>query len=587
MVIYLMLIYVFIAALFNSFQREDLKKNYSFENQIKHETFWKIRSIKGEVRQNNKCLMDGNASWSLKGYSKDFSIYIYNYFNLPTKGENIELSICSKTTGTNLTKLKIWFLDLRENIIKKDSITLQNTGAWIKDSLFLKVPKTERLYIEIETKAVNSESFDLKKTNITNIDNLKLRIDGRDICEIGQSDTCLLSKSAKPLESDSCFQFSSLFQNSTPRIIAFGETIHGVDEFQQLAYSTAKELILKHNCKLVLLEISFEEGLIVNEFINGKLPENEFKRRFSSYNFGYEHLFKLLKFIKEHNLTCKQKVFVMGFDSNHVLVGGIKLNTRGLQGFNHLLDYIKFQNIKHDSIQSLYKKFKTNDYQSIKDYIIINHLFDELDNFKKKCILRVLDLNMDKISNFDSLLEGEREYIQFLNTQFILENAPVGNSKTFIYSHLGHVGKFNSDAIRMSVPNFGNYMNNSYKNDYFAVALIAGNGTLTNHDSIGNLSKLPLLPSPPGSIENILENSGKERCFIPSNAIDSVYFIRSLGLNYSKSQFFPFHPSRRVNALYFFKNVNGAIFPEDSPKTKKEIWENINKQREMNGLKPL
>lgn len=585
--LHIYLVTIFTSSPFNFTKNANLQKSLSFENSIKQETFWKVSSNKGDIRQDSKSFMNGNASWSLKGYSKDFSIYIYNYFNLPIKGENIELSICSKTTGTIFTKLKIWCLDLQENIIKRDSITLQNTGEWVKDSLFLKVPKTERLYIEIDTKAVNPESFDPRNTNITNIDNLKLKIDGRNIHEIELSDKYLTSNSTIPLKSDSCFQLSSLFQDSTPRIIAFGETIHGVDEFQKLAYSTAKDLILKNNCKLVLLEISFEEGLIVNEFINGTLPENELKRRFLNYNLGYEYLFNLLIFIKEYNLTCKQKVFVMGFDSNHVLVGGIKLNMRGLQGFNHLLDYIKFQNIKHDSIQSFYKTFKTNDYQRIKDFAIINHIFDELDNFKKKCIFRVLDLNMDKIPNSNSLLEGEREYIQFLNTRFILENAPTDNSKTFIYAHLGHVAKFNSETIRMSVPNFGNYMNNYYKNDYFTVALIAGNGTLTNHDSIGNLSKLPLLSSPPGGIENILESSGKERCFIPSNAIESAYYIRLLGLKYYKDQFYPFHPLKRVNALYFFKNVNGAIFPKDSPTTKKEIWENINKQREMNGLKPL
>lgn len=61
------------------------------------------------------------------------------------------------------------------------------------------------------------------------------------------------------------------------RIIALGETVHGSSTINDNVFSIIKNSILYDNCRLVLLETDMGNGLKMNLYIHGKLPESAIK----------------------------------------------------------------------------------------------------------------------------------------------------------------------------------------------------------------------------------------------------------------------------------------------------------------------
>lgn len=562
--------------------QNNLNNSFSFESLPREEKFWTIRSVQGGVNADNKYFMQGKQSWCLTGFNKGFHSYIYSYFNLPISGVSIELSVYSKTTILNTAWLKIWCLDEDENLLKKDSISIVNSGDWRKFSLRFEVQETKKLYIEIETKSNDDLAYDPKAIQKLNIDNMVLKINGKEI----KIDSSVTEKEeadyiANGITNDSVNynDIGSVMDFENSKVLALGESVHGSDNIQYAAYEIIKHQIKYKNCRLVLLELNFELGMWLNEFILNDVHEENIEKRMVLYNYNYSRLMDMLKWIKDYNIKHKEKVMISGFDENIIYTN--------LQGFDHLKDLIKSQKINQDSIQPFYNYYANRNYEKAKEYIHENRFFCELDEYKRKCITRALDLRQKKIHPVPSLIEGDREFVQFVNAKFAIDSLLKDSSKAVIFAHLAHVNKKNVFTGRIYIPSFGNYLDQHYKKEYFVTALLVGEGTISNTDSSGNWAMLPLIRPLNGSIEKVLTNLNRSFIYMRTSDLNSVNCGRYIGIDPMKEQFYPYSHKNRFNAILFIQHSDGYSLPSNWPKTKDERIIYIENQRAINGVKPL
>jgi len=423
----------FILSLFCStlVEGKNTPKIFSFETQPGLDKFWeKVSEGGGQINFERNYFIEGQSSWCLTGYRKVFHTNLHKYFNIPDDGRKVELSVYSQSSVMEGAWLKLWCLDIDENILQKDSISIINCDEWKKFTIKTGIPGTKKLYIEIEAKSNEIINPDLKDQQKLYIDDMDLLINGNKIDTIpgltgdNKTDISAFEKS----NSDSLIYrgIRSIRDFDKPKIIALGESVHGSDEMQHCSFETIKYLIEQKQCRLVLLELNFELGMLFNEYVSGEVAGENIEKRMLFYNYNYIRFMDLLNWIKEFNKTQKQKVVVSGID--------ISIFYCDLLGFDHLLDFIKSQKIDQDSIKLFFSSYAANDFEKAENWIKGNRFFSKLDKYKQDCIIRALELRQGKFNPIPSLNEGNREYVQFLNAQFAINSLLKDSDKAVIYA---------------------------------------------------------------------------------------------------------------------------------------------------------
>ena len=101
------------------------------------------------------------------------------------------------------------------------------------------------------------------------------------------------------------------------KTVALGEQTHGTCEFYLMKQSIIKHLIEKKGFTLLCIERGNKEIDYVNQFLQGKSDESQFKNKMEA-SLGWmwftDEVLNLLIWIKEYNRTAKHKISFHGFD---------------------------------------------------------------------------------------------------------------------------------------------------------------------------------------------------------------------------------------------------------------------------------
>ena len=177
--------------------------------------------------------------------------------------------------------------------------------------------------------------------------------------------------------------------------------------------------------------------------------------------------------------------------------------------------------------------------------------------------------------------EGYRDYIQFQNAQFAISRWLKPEEKAVIYAHIGHVNKRNSVFARFYTPSFGNYLDRNYKNEYFVVNFIVGEGFFLGTDSLNATIQQPLLKPIEGSIERYAENLNCPSFYKNVTALHSFTTGRNCGSNFRLKQFFNFSHKGRFDAIVYVQQSR-SVEMSSYPITIDEILEFLRKRAELN-----
>ncbi|MEE4286204.1 MAG: erythromycin esterase family protein [Mariniphaga sp.] len=538
------------------------KCNFSFEKKIIADNPWNADyDENGTSFYDSFDYTEGKYSMVLtsRGMLLPFNSSVFQYLTLPALSDKIEITIDSKSQNISSAWLKVACLNKEEKIILMDSVSIVSPKAWKTSSFVLQTKNIQYLYIEIQVES-NSTVKGFKKQNI---DNLNIKYNN-----IGYNNDINIEPSPSfspiyPIEigSKANNYLDSISDLKKHKILAIGESVHGSDECQELVYEFIKYQITKNGCRLIMFEMPFNLGLLVNSYIGG--TNIEIEKELMIYNCNIVRFIEFIDWIKAHNSQIKDKVLFLGIDNNTNLIDT-----------DYFGVYLKNRNSEKDSLQMIYDFIVKGDYKATINYIKKYNVLNHLEKKKQKIFIYELEKLISERNKSYQQSKNERDNNMFKNVIFGITKLLADSSTAVIYGHLAHVNKVNSYMGKIYNPSLGYHMKKRFGEQYFVIALLLGEGEITSNEKFIRKYNCKIYEPTENSIERICRSVSKNDFYSKiSNNIPSLT-CRIIGLNYSTRQFYPTSAKNRFDALFYIKNSSGFKYPENWPKTIDEYLKN-------------
>lgn len=491
-------------------------------------------SILLETARDNKGVLGFSIPLFQNGYSRSKASIKINY-----KIEN----------GSELY-LKLIAIGDCEKIISMDTLCLSLNEEWTTETLSVDLMEAAFLNLSIETKGNTKNNAKIW------INDLDIFINGKNIRKLETA----ADKALKPsLQKENIAYMDDKSRNSLPfmdrKISAIGETIHGTETMNDIAIKIIKDRIIHNNCKLVLLEIPFENSFYINRYILG---DSNFKIDSISTYFDRSLLsgsfLSLIEWIRRYNSCSEEKVYFWGIDVNF-----IQLQSK-LEFFNF---FYTLNETEQDEELKKICKLLVNTNPSLDEVIAIfdtnrgfkNILTEEESELMRHCLV-LLNNKSDSYSNLIN-----RDVTMYQNTEFIIKNLLKPDETATLFCHFGHVAYQGTIERTLNMENhtMGYYMKKKYKDDYSCIALIAGKG-----DFLTSISDLPfhfcvkpLQPPTQGSLEYLMNEPNEYSSFLSTDKMDcaDIFKIRDIGNMDIEDQFSFIMPKARMDGAIFIKQV--------------------------------
>ncbi len=323
------------------------------------------------------------------------------------------------------------------------------------------------------------------------------------------------------------------------RVVAVGESAHGIDEFGNINLQIIKHQVLHNNCKLVILESQMLQLIKWNLFIQDETSFGieELEEDFYHPSIDIKSLTELILWLKEYNKQTKNKVWLMGMDYS-------------AGDFTNVISDSFYELSKKKSIfRPLIGMFWGKSEERMLNYLgQTPAIRSYLGEGKYQLLLQSIRFKNDNFSRDE--LYFQRDSIMAFNVKCAIEGILKKNETAVIYAHLLHTGK-----KQMIVTNIlGKYLSDFYGDDYFSIGLLYGKGE-AKVAKIINVSESVTLEIPPSYlIENYCLNTGFDYFYLPMEAVASPLA--------------PFRVRNIVNGeVPFFTNlrnkIDGFIFVRD------------------------
>lgn len=355
------------------------------------------------------------------------------------------------------------------------------------------------------------------------------------------------------------------------RILAIGESIHGCEDFNDMAWQIIKQDIVNGGCDLVLLEIPLEAMFGFNNYILGIDKQNidslieDFCSALSLKDFK-----DFIIWLKDYNKERENKVQLLGFDVSTNWTNWAMAIKNTLFNINRekqlpVIDSLIVNLQKNKGNSSPSTNYIISHYDEIKEVLgetnvslILQSIKSEEQLQKTKYFHRIISVLLR-----DSLMAENVSYFEKL----------FNPKKVILYSHSDHVG-YNtlSNPIFKS---FGWYMREKYGNDYGCMFLLAGTGeyqTLsTDSRFIAEKLSEPII----GSVEYALNQTNVNTCLYLLDNNSDISYIRLIGRVASSQQFKITDLKNNCDAVIYFRNVKPVINDLFDGKTRDEIFEKV------------
>lgn len=550
--------------------------NFGFEKRSVSKPEWFRTQVNTVTVCDTVDFIQGKGSFCMiqEFQSKPFHSAFFRTIYLPQKAQTIDVSLYAKSITIEKAWLKIICLDDTDVVLNRDSVSLISEEKW--DKFQIKVPSVDvrKIYIEIyasntQTKPIDLESLTTRRKNKLSVDNMTVELDGKPLYSYPKENIqapSLKESTRNFYTGDSLNEIGSLRRDlRRASIIGFGETIHGGRQVQETVLGTIIELIEHNECRLVLLELPFSIGLSLNGYVSGMLSI-DIEELLIFNNIDIPSFKYFFDWIKDYNSTSKSKVIISGLEPED-----------RWSPQDHFAEYLKQMYKSDQVINQLIGLLNKNQHDKALD-IVQEQSFKNKYSQTGDCIEQAVKLMKINKASGQFLTVDERERIFFQNARFAIETFIKRNEKTAIFSHLGHLDKRGSIVLRFDTRNFGSYMREQYADDYSVIAVTPGYGSITSFGTNGYIFNCNLLMPPPGSIENLCLQSGKNFCYT-TNFKMGISSGRFTGASHYQTEFYPYAPNGRYDGLIFIRYSEGNRLPQNWPRTKEEILNYIKNRR--------
>jgi hypothetical protein len=347
--------------------------------------------------------------------------------------------------------------------------------------------------------------------------------------------------------------------NST--ILAVGETVHGTKTMNAVAMDIMKERILKHQCRLVMLELPMESIFYINRYVKN---DPRFKFSYIS-NYIDKFLFDeptkaFIEWLKQYNATHDNSVSLLGIDAN-------------LEWMQSQINLFNFFYTLNDGKKSPEMKK------------ICKAVLQDMGPFSKKNVAALLDssevvkscLQKDELMLVRKGIRlmqwfakhrirfGQRDTLMAQFAQFAIDSVFPKETVVTMYAHTGHLNY--SQAIGLAHLNYysaGHYLKEKYGENYRCIDLATYQGATIVSDKDGSYAGGKLATVPQRSIEYQLGQLGVDSVYLPMSKLQSseALQMRMAGNGSIKVQFIYCYPQTRVDGVLFVRNVEPVIKSE-------------------------
>lgn len=249
-------------------------------------------------------------------------------------------------------------------------------------------------------------------------------------------------------------------KDRTIKVIGLGENAHGSKTISETRWVFLKDLIVNHNCTLILTELPVDSALLLDLFVQGASDDTLLVEGYLKLTYDHTSFLSFLIWLKKYNNQLDRKVHVVGIDNP-------KLRRYALMDFYtevmdstevepYLAKTIKgeFDELLNDTQQNVVLKSKLGD-----EYF--QHLSSVLKEFRRK-LTYVLEER-------DSLM-----FVRYLHAQKTFTS---GREKIAILAHSAHLQRIERSFGGKPILPLGNFLAKKFKKRYMAINFNFGSGT--------------------------------------------------------------------------------------------------------------
>lgn len=478
---------------------------------------------------------------------------LLSIFQLKSTNSNITVRLKSKTKNCKNLSVIITSIGECENINSMDTIQLRPTEDWVEFTRIINTKKTCLLNISIET-----TGFKNNNANVW-ISDFEIFVNGREVKNDLKSE-----KENIYINKNDVIHWDNIDYHTAPffehRILALGETVHGTKTMNDIAIAILKERILRHQCRLILLEIPLEYSFYINRFIKN---DSNFKLSdISTYldSFLYsESIVSFAQWLKEYNSKNNENVSIWGFDINHVQLKSrvdlfdflYNLNTnKRSKGLDNVCKLLLDTEISFEKIIPLLNEN--------------NNLATMFNEDELKLMLYCMKITQQYSSSYYRFVSRDKAMAEIAT--FIVDNFLKKNETATIFGHFGHLNYLSiQDLSVINYFSLGYYMKSKYKDDYRCIALTTNQGTAMLAKSTTTLDVSKLIHAPQESLEYQLEKLNIDSIYLSMSILNcsDVFKLRFVGNSNTENQFRYIIPKSRMDGVLFIKKTVSVEKKED------------------------
>ncbi len=279
-------------------------------------------------------------------------------------------------------------------------------------------------------------------------------------------------------------QYSSEIKDITipddVKIIGFGEATHGNVEFQALKKDLFEAMMKNENVRVFVLEGDFGGAQQINQFIVNSVGTAQDAIKALDYGiYQTEQMVDFVQWMHDYNLTAKEedKIYFYGNDMQRyddskkgLLDYYAEIDAETAKQYTAQLEHVSNKTMRDLSNSQLVELDKTID-------AIIKDLQSNKEAYEKKSskdafsfaaqYAQILKQRTQLFLNDGNYMNLRDEYLA-KNLQWIVDfEATKGHDKVLMSGHNGHIDK--TSATMAGYKSMGQYLNEHYKNQYFAI----------------------------------------------------------------------------------------------------------------------
>ncbi|MCT4629807.1 erythromycin esterase family protein [Winogradskyella sp.] len=300
-------------------------------------------------------------------------------------------------------------------------------------------------------------------------------------------------------------------------IVGYGENSHGAGEFTHLTRALMNYLNHAHQFNLLIIETGFGEGAYFNDYIHGKRDDLKaiLKTHNSTWRYTTPSFYRLLNWLREHNSTSNNKIYIYGCEMQYV-IGDVKRLNDYLKKVNSDFVIDGFEKHLWQTISDDEKSKYYNTYISLKA-----HFESHYEDFVSKSSKKAYELtyhHIEVIGQFVTTIHQQvlqrkhdfRDIYMEENIEWILHHHGE-SSKALYWAHNAHVGDWISNGV---VDVTGHQLKKRFGDYYFNIATDFGTGSLKAFSKEGNLETFDFDHIETHSFTACLKQLGRPNTFI-------------------------------------------------------------------------